>query len=66
MEEREEGRKAAFEEKRDEILGALLDEDPGALSRRYRVYVESLRSGRDDIHVNAEALLHDFLDPNDS
>lgn len=42
-EEREEAEEVAFEDHREELLQDLLEEDPGAVSRRYRVFVEELK-----------------------
>lgn len=50
-EEREEARPATFEEMRGLILDTLLQEDPGALARRYRIYVDELgRASRYELH----------------
>ena len=58
-EEREEASGAAFEDKREELLQGLLEEDPGALSRRYRVFVEQLEREH-DFRVDPEALREAF------
>lgn len=46
-EAREEAGAVDFGDHREELLGDLLEEDPGAVSRRYRVFVEELKRGYD-------------------
>lgn len=53
-EEREEGAGPTYEEKREEILQLLLAEDPGALQRRLRLFVDDLNR-RTDVVVNEDA-----------
>jgi hypothetical protein len=42
-EDRQEAGVVSFEDHREELLKDLLEEDPGAVSRRYRVFVEELK-----------------------
>jgi hypothetical protein len=58
-EAREEARAVAFEDKREEVLRDLLREDPGALNRRYRVYVEELRD-RHDVRIQPDSVREAF------
>lgn len=60
VEEREEGQVTPFEEVADEIRQRLLADDPGALARQYRLYVDELRRVA-EIEID-EALLGRFED----
>jgi len=59
--ERQEERIPPFEDRRDELLDALIRDDPGAPARRYRLFVDSLRQEA-TVAVRAE-LLEQVGDP---